>query len=318
VGNYDTYPSGQGGGSSGCWGVYHNFTSGNIIASNIDVAGAGELWILTPNYVRACYLEGKITDAITGASLPNAQIQVVGTTPLLQELSAINGLYKTGQQSEGYYNVRVSKSGYQDFETFVYFQRGEVILLDVPLFPTGLRTVSGTVIKHSDGLPVANASVWLYGAQNYGPVTTDAAGAFNFNNISQGTYDFVASAPGLGLGILAGQTLTANTSVILELFTTHRREAVGERERFNFSNNLLNINQNPFEVETVVNYHLLSEGASLMVFNSLGQKVQSQELPSTEGQLTLGMEFPAGVFFLVLNKDGRVLEVKRIVKGDKG
>jgi len=318
VGNYDTYPSGQGGGSSGCWGVYHNFTSGNIIASNIDVAGAGELWILTPNYVRACYLEGKITDAITGASLPNAQIQVVGTTPLLQELSAINGLYKTGQQSEGYYNVRVSKSGYQDFETFVYFQRGEVILLDVPLFPTGLRTVSGTVVKHSDGLPVANASVWLYGAQNYGPVTTDAAGAFNFNNISQGTYDFVASAPGLGLGILAGQTLTANTSVILELFTTHRREAVGERERFNFSNNLLNINQNPFEVETVVNYHLLSEGASLMVFNSLGQKVQSQELPSTEGQLTLGMEFPAGVFFLVLNKDGRVLEVKRIVKGDKG
>ncbi|MBC7778433.1 MAG: choice-of-anchor B family protein, partial [Phycisphaerae bacterium] len=142
VGNFDTYPQGQGGGSSGCWGVYHNFSSGTIIASNIDAGGgAGELWILTPNYVRACYLEGIITDALTGLPLQNAQVQVVGSNPLLQELSSINGLYKTGQQAEGYYKVTVTKTGYQDFETFIHFQRGELIELNVPLFPNGIRNV---------------------------------------------------------------------------------------------------------------------------------------------------------------------------------
>jgi len=318
VGNYDTYPSGQGGGSSGCWGVYHNFSSGNIIASNIEVAGAGELWILTPNYVRACYLEGKITDAITGAALPNAQIQVVGSNPLLQELSANTGLYKTGQEAEGYYKVRVSKSGYQDFETFIHFQRGEVVLLDVALFPDGLRTVTGTVIKHSDGLPVANASVWLYGAQNFGPVTTDAVGAFSFNNIPQGNYDIVASAPGLGLGVLSDQTLVANTNVLIELFTSHRRDAIGERGSPHFANNSLIINQNPFKAETTVSFQLSTEGASLLLFNSLGQMMQSQPLVGTEGQWTLGMDLPAGVYFVVLNKNGQVLEVKKIVKEDRG
>jgi len=314
VGNYDTYPSGQGGGSSGCWGVYHNFTSGNIIASNIDVGGAGELWILTPNYVRACYLEGTITHGITGAALPNAQIQVIGSNPLLQELSATNGTFKTGQQAEGYYKVRVSKSGYQDFETLIYFQRGEVIELNVPLFPNGMVNVSGSVIKHSDGQPVANASVWLYGAQNFGPVTTDIAGAFNFTNIPPGMYNIAAGAPGLGLGMLSGQTIVSNTNVTIELFTTHRREPATEREEGIFENGFLTIFQNPFETEAVLSYQIPEGGASITLFNSLGQAVQTQELSDTIGQLSVGTDFPAGVYFAVLKQFGKVLEVKKLVK----
>ncbi len=311
VGNYDTYPSGQGGGSSGCWGVYHNFSSGTIIASNIDVGGAGELWIITPNYVRACYLEGEITDAITGAALPNAQIQVVGSNPLLQESSATNGLYKMGQQAEGYYKVRVTKTGYQDFETSIHFQRGEVIVLNVPLFPNGTSNVSGTVIKHSDGLPVENASVWMSGTQNYGPVLTDAMGAFSFNNIQQGIYDIAASAPGLGLGMLSGQSIVANTSVTIELFTTHRREA-GKGNIV--GNDLLNIAQNPFETETALSYDLPTEGASLLILNNWGQTMQTRELTGKQGQLNLGEGLPAGIYFAALQQNGKMLEVKKMVK----
>lgn len=323
VGNYDTYPIGQGGGSEGCWGVYHNFPSGNIIASNISVGGAGELWVLTPNYVRACYLEGKITDAFTGLPLSNALIQVVGSNPLTQELSTTNGVYKTGQAAEGYYKVRVSKSGYQDFETFIYFQRGEVILLDVALFPNGAVDLSGTVVHHSDGLPVENASVWLYGNQSAASATTDVLGAFNFNNIQPGTYDIAASAPGLGLGILAAQTVVGDTSISIELFTTYRRGAVRDIARGDvlseadfFEPNFLKIKTSPFGTETVLEYKLETEGGSVVLLNSLGQILQTLILSGTQGQLSIGAELSAGIYFVALKKDEQVLEVKKWIKGE--
>ena len=316
VGNHDTYPSDQGDGFEGCWGVYPFFTSGTIIASNINVGGAGELWVLSPNYVRACYLEGKITDAVTGAPLPNAQIQVVGSNPLLQELSANNGIYKTGQESEGYYVVRVSKPGYDDFETLVYFQHGEVIVLDVPLYPNGLAEVSGTVIHHSDGLPVEGATVWLYGNKNFNSTITDISGVFNFNNVPLGTYDIAASAPGLGLGILGELAIVNDTSVVIELYTIHRREEESQDRSKNFlQNNCLKIVQNPFETETILEYKLPTEGGSLLILNSLGQTLQTMELTETNGQISLGAGFSSGVYFAVLTT-GNHMEVKKLVKAN--
>ena len=314
VGNHDTYPSGQGDGFEGCWGVYPFFTSGTIIASNINVGGAGELWVLSPNYVRACYLEGKITDAVTGAPLPNAQIQVVGSNPLLQELSANNGIYKTGQESEGYYVVRVSKPGYDDFETLVYFQHGEVIVLDVPLYPNGLAEVSGTVIHHSDGLPVEGATVWLYGNKNFNSTITDVSGVFNFNNVPLGTYDIAASAPGLGLGILGELAIVNDTSVVIELYTIHRREEESQDRSKNFlQNNCLKIVQNPFETETILEYKLPKDRGSLLILNSLDQTIQTMELTETNGQISLGAGFSSGVYFAVLTT-GNHMEVKKLVK----
>ncbi|MFN0216278.1 MAG: choice-of-anchor B family protein [Saprospiraceae bacterium] len=316
VGNFDTYPSGQGGGSAGCWGVYHNFSSGTIIASNIDVGGAGELWLLTPNYVRACYLEGTITNAITGALLPGAQIQVLGSNPFLQEISATNGIYKTGQRAEGYFKVRVTKTGYQDFETLVYFQRGEVVELNVPLYPNDMRVVSGTVLNHSDSSrsPVANATVWLYGAQNFGPATTDAMGKFNINNVPQGLYDIAASAPGMGLGVVTGKSIVANTNVIIKLFTTHRRGSASERNGMGDEDNLLKITQNPFESETVLIYKTNSESGTLEIFNSLGQLMQQMNLPAAEGQVVIGTTLPAGDYFAVCRAGSQIIDVKKFIK----
>jgi choice-of-anchor B domain-containing protein len=308
VGNYDTY-TGSGSGFEGCWGVYPYFPSGNIIASNIGAPG--ELFIISPNYVRACYLEGKITDGITGANLPGAQIQVVGTTPLLQEVSAINGLYKTGQEAEGYYKVRVTKAGYQDFETYIHFQHGELILLDVALFPNSSVNLTGTVINHSDGQPVANATVWLYGATAPVSQVTDGMGLFNFNNIKAGIYNISAGAPGLGMGMLSGQTIVGNTDLTIELFATHRKDAFnasGKEELWAFA-------QNPFHTETSIQYHLEAENASITFLNELGQAVQIAELSGSEGQISFGAGLPAGLYLAVLKQDGIVLEVKKLIKG---
>lgn len=313
VGNHDTYP-GAGGGSEGCWGVYHNFPSGNIIASNINVGGKGELWIVTPNFVRACYLEGKITHGITGDPLQNAQIKIIGTNPLKVEASAPNGVYKMGQEKEGYYQVQVSKAGYQTFETSVYMQRGEVIFLDVPLFPNGLLNLSGTVTRQQDGLPVEGATVWAYGAQNFSSTLTDAAGAYHLDNLSLGTYDVAASAPGMGLDMLPAQTIVSDTTLNLTLYSTFRREGVRQRDALEKTGNLLTINANPFQTETVLQYELPQEGAMLELRNALGQTLQTWSLSGSQGQEVLGSHLPAGTYFAVLTSGGHVLEVKKLIK----
>jgi choice-of-anchor B domain-containing protein len=311
VGNHDTYP-GSGGGSDGCWGVYHDFPSGNIIASNINVGGKGELWIVTPNYVRACYLEGKVTNAVTGVPILNAQIQLEGSNPLVQEASANNGNYKTGLEAEGYYKVLVTRAGFQAFETYVYMQRGEVITLDVALYPIGTIDVTGTVVRFEDGQPVENATVWMYGGQNFSSATTDVSGNFQFNDVAPGLYDFAASAPDLSLGLLPKQSITSSTNLTIELYSTYRRDGTGAglpSER-----NFLKINQNPFSSETVVEYELALEGAALTLVNEAGQIVQTTQLQGEKGQLTLGAGLPAGIYFVLLKQDEQVVDLKKLIK----
>lgn len=54
VGSYDTYPTAGGNGFNGAWGVYPFLPSGTIVVSNIEDG----LHVLTPTYMRACWLRG--------------------------------------------------------------------------------------------------------------------------------------------------------------------------------------------------------------------------------------------------------------------
>jgi hypothetical protein len=188
-------------------------------------------------------------------------------------------------------------------------------LLDVPLFPNGLLNLTGTVINHSDGQPVNNASVWLYGAPTPSSTTTDAMGAFNFNNIKAGIYNITAGAPGLGMGMLSGQTIVGSTGVTIELFTTLRKDAMNDgiglseqaTEQWRFT-------QNPFTTETLFQYQFKEAGATITFLNSLGQIVQTAELSGSEGQMSFGTGLPAGIYFAVLQQDGKEISVKKLVK----
>lgn len=138
VGNYDTYPA-SGNGFNGCWGVYPYLPSGNIVASNIKAQGAGnigELWVFTPTYTRACFLEGVITNASNGQLLNGAKIQII--SPPNSETSGANGQYKMGQVQNGTFTVQVSKAGFQNFTTTVTLINGVVTILDVALQPAPL------------------------------------------------------------------------------------------------------------------------------------------------------------------------------------
>ncbi|MBK9320418.1 MAG: choice-of-anchor B family protein [Bacteroidetes bacterium] len=106
TGSYDTYPQGSGNGFSGAWGVYPYLPSGNLVVSDIN----NGLFVLTPTYIRGCYLEGLVTDSVTGLPLNNVSVTIIG--PSITNSSKITGEYKTGLAAAGTYDVSFSKAGY--------------------------------------------------------------------------------------------------------------------------------------------------------------------------------------------------------------
>lgn len=100
VGRFDTSPFLSEDGFAGCWGVYPYFPSGTIIASDIEEG----LFVLTPNYQRACYLEGKVINQANNRPLINARVEIIGHD--WYEFSDITGSYKTGTADSGKYDIR--------------------------------------------------------------------------------------------------------------------------------------------------------------------------------------------------------------------
>jgi choice-of-anchor B domain-containing protein len=311
VGNYDTYPT-AGSGFDGCWGVYPFFPSGTLIASNINAlnTGNGELFVVTPDYHRACYLEGLITDAVTGQSLNNAKIEVLGSTPLTQELSTSSGIYKTGQATSGYFNIRVSKSGYQNYETLAFLKEGDATIVNAALFPNGTFSITGTALRQSDNQPVDGATIWLYGALSTNSTTTDPNGLFSFPSVTPGVYNIVAEAPGLGLAELFGQTIASTQDVTLVLSDVFKRDDSAEKNKGNF----LVANNNPFSESLTLQFSTPEQGAVITVQNSLGQMLQSIATSGNSGAVVVGQNLPAGAYFLRLELKGQLLQTIKVLK----
>ena len=128
VGNYDTYPGEDFNGFSGTWGAYPFFPSGTVVASDI---GNG-LFVLSPEYVRACYLEGIVMDALSGLPLENVQVKILSDDPNVDN-SVANGIYKTGQVTAGTFMVEFSKTGYLTKTVEATLVNGVLTTLDVAL-----------------------------------------------------------------------------------------------------------------------------------------------------------------------------------------
>lgn len=131
VGNYDTYPAGSGNGFHGDWGIYPFLPSGTIVVSNIEDG----LFVLTPTYIRGCYLEGNTKDSITGIDLNGVSVQIL-TVANTTTTSAGMGNYATGTVNAGTYNIQFSKSGYQTrIINNVSISNGILTTLNVKLLP---------------------------------------------------------------------------------------------------------------------------------------------------------------------------------------
>jgi choice-of-anchor B domain-containing protein len=183
VGTYDTYPQGSGNGFNGCWGVYPYLPSGNLVCSDID----NGLFVLTPTYVRGCYLEGTVSDSISGIPINNAKIQILNTT--INKQSKLTGEYKTGTAAAGVYDIQVSKAGYIT-KTFygVNLSNGIVTNLDVQLASFTTVAATGTVTNAVTGAPIANAIVHFSNTLYDVTGTTNAAGQYTIAGFYPDSY----------------------------------------------------------------------------------------------------------------------------------
>lgn len=140
VGHYDTSPFPSFGGFEGCWGVYPFFGSGNIVCSDRQEG----LFVLTPKLKRACYLEGTVTQAVTGNPIPGILVEIMGGNRF--EPADLFGKYKTGIADSGRYDVR-----FTDFSNHcntvivsnVLLQPGQTTTVDVQLncsFPSSIES----------------------------------------------------------------------------------------------------------------------------------------------------------------------------------
>ena len=137
VGKYDTYP-GSGGGTQGCWGAYPYLPSGTLLASDIQ----NGLFVLTPTYIRGCYLEGMVTDSVTGTPIPGAAVSLVATG--ISKTTGLTGSYQTGTADSGIYDVTVTAAGYAS-QTIsgVVLQNGVLTVLNVALLSVASSVASG-------------------------------------------------------------------------------------------------------------------------------------------------------------------------------
>jgi choice-of-anchor B domain-containing protein len=221
TGKYDTYPQGSGGTFDGCWGVYPYLPSGTLVASNIT---PGELWVLSPTYQRASYLEGKITDAVNGQPIAGASVQFVGF-PSSTKTTPADGTYRTGIAQSGSLMVEVNKFGYLPATASVNLTTGEVTTLNLTLTPSSIVTVGGVVLDANNGTPVPNALVSIISVDSSFTTTANANGQFSVPNVIVGNYDIVAGSWGYRYGVREN-ILVDNQPITLELETGYQDDFV--------------------------------------------------------------------------------------------
>jgi choice-of-anchor B domain-containing protein len=158
VGQYDTY-GGSGSGFAGCWGVYPYLPSGNLITSNYT----DTMFVLTPQYVRACYLEGTATSSTTGLTLSGVLVKINSTDMDKKAESNGQGIYRTGQVTPETVSVTYSKDGYiTKILAGIVLTNGVVtvqnVVLDPNVVPIELLTFQGIVAQNTIKLTWQTAS----------------------------------------------------------------------------------------------------------------------------------------------------------------
>lgn len=187
VGNFDTFiPSDTG--FEGAWGAYPYLPSGLILVSDISSG----LYVLQPNYVQGCYLEGQVTDANTNASINGAEITIDAPAPNI-DYSDNAGEYKTGQAIPGTFDVTFTKSGYHPLTTSAIFENGVITTLDVQMIPIATIDMVGNTLKAADGTSLANVAVVAQSSNgDIYSTTSNLNGTFTLNGIFEGDYQFFA------------------------------------------------------------------------------------------------------------------------------
>ena len=211
VGNYDTF-GGASGGTGGCWGAYPYLPSGLVLATDITSG----LFIFRPNYVRACYLEGQVTDAGTGSPLDEVSIRIISTEPVATT-TRLNGDYETGIATAGTNTVEFLKPGYNRLLTEVTLENGIVTVANVSLTTAATYNISGRIISAESGEAIPGASVVIENDLYSYQTVTDLDGQFQISDVFEETYEVFGGKWGFLHANRSDFVLERSETLLLEL-----------------------------------------------------------------------------------------------------
>lgn len=211
VGNFDTFFSG--GSTVGAWGAYPYLPSGLVLVSDIS----NGLFVLAPNYVRAAWLEGKVTDAESGAPINEVSVTILSDQPNIENTD-LSGNYKTGQALAGTFEVRFFKEGYLPTTASASLENGMLTVLDVTLKKAGLNRITGVTLRIQGGATVEGAQIVLRGDQGQYNVLSEANGLFNIEEVYEGTYQVYAGKWGFLPKELGTVQIRKDTAFTINMF----------------------------------------------------------------------------------------------------
>jgi choice-of-anchor B domain-containing protein len=200
----------------GAWGVYPYLPSGNILISNIS---KGELFVVTPQYKRAAYLEGTITDAATGQPLSGVRVKINSTDMDKRAESSVTGSYATGQVTAGSFTVTYSKKGYAPQTVTVNLATAQVVTQNITLRTPRFFSASGTITAVVGGAPLADVQVLFKGEYEDILAKTTAQGTYS-TSLPEGDYDVYVGEWGVSSKYLGKQSIFGN---IANISTTLQR-----------------------------------------------------------------------------------------------
>ncbi|MBK7871344.1 MAG: choice-of-anchor B family protein [Saprospiraceae bacterium] len=211
VANWDTYAIPQVG-FHGAWGLYPFLPSGNVLISDIE----NGLFVIKPNLKRACYLEGKITDALSNQAIFDASIRILSDQTNITN-SDISGNYKTGQVQAGIFSVIIEKLGYQPKTVQATLQNGVVTILNAALTPLSTYSVTGKAVSSVSGSSVAGAKVIIANADYQFETTADNNGNFSLGSVYTGAYNITIGAWGYLHKVINNLNIDNNKSITIAL-----------------------------------------------------------------------------------------------------
>jgi choice-of-anchor B domain-containing protein len=214
VAYYDTYPQpATQFAFEGAWGADPYLPSGLILTGDMT----NGLFVLSPNYQRACYLEGTVTDAHTGQPISGASLSLSVASNTTS--SDFSGQYATGSATPGTASATFRKFGYRDSTITVTLAAGVVTTANIALQPANRVRYTIQVREAGTGTPLPGALLRLdyIGESLSTTVTTNANGEWIDTALIAAPVVFDVAHWGHHQYHLAVLNIVGDTSFIVEL-----------------------------------------------------------------------------------------------------
>lgn len=210
-----------------------------------------------------------------------------------------------------------SGSGYNgSWGAYPYLPSGVILASDIEegLYILDIEYIraaflEGVVTDENTGNPLFNVKVEVLGAG----LTTFTAfdGSYEFGTTGSGTYDVEFSKPGYVTKTVPGVEII--NGEIVELNTELGNMSVGLAETATELNDVA-LYPNPFTGNLTLDYDLEEGSWSVSVYSPAGAEMASFRLNGLQGKVSLGESLPAGIYFIRISDESRVIATERIVK----